>query len=197
MYRPSARNRISGCGRGGYGSGVRGGRGYAPANADSTYRAPTPGLETALFDCDGSKSAAIFEETRKKWMYVGTQAYAGANAASCAIETMKAPVFEEPVKPTKEKFPEQEIYDGEIKLYFDARLEISKKRSAWQEVGPRNFTLLLLHCPPRVKSRLSGRPGWNKVNKDRDLIGLLRLLREVARSQDETKSKVMTVVEKT
>ena len=90
MYRPSIRNRISGHKRGGYGGGIRGGRGYAPANADSTYRAPTPGLETALFDCDGSKSAAIFEETRKKlWMYVGTQAYAGANAASRAIETMK------------------------------------------------------------------------------------------------------------
>ena len=60
-------------------------------------------------------------------MYVGTQGYVGANAALRAIETMRAPVFEKPAKPTKEQFPEQEIYDGEIKLYFDARLAIYQR----------------------------------------------------------------------
>ena len=198
LYGGRGAGRYAGRGRGNYGGGLRGARNPTTTSATAAeYRAPTAGLETVLFDCDGAKSASLFESTRKEiWLHVGTQSYTGANLASRAIETMTEPVFTVPAQPTAEQFTDARALAGEMDLWWERRKNIQKKEMAWEEVGPRNFTLLLQHCPPKVKSRLSSRPDWDTVNASRDMIGLLRLLREVARSQDETKSEVMTVVEK-
>ena len=70
------------------------------AEASPAYPAPTLGLTTVLFTFGTTKDAAVFLTTKRKldW-HVGTQPWPGAIKALKALEGMKHPELDKPVRP--------------------------------------------------------------------------------------------------
>ena len=59
----------------------------------SSFKAPTVGLESAVFSIGSTRNAAAFEETKSKLSrYVGTQSWRGSALAALAIEKLAVPL---------------------------------------------------------------------------------------------------------
>ena len=72
-----------------------------PAEAPSSYSAPTTGLTKVLFSFGSTKDAAEFITTTSKLAsHVGTQPWPGASVVSMAIEDITNSTISPPHRPT-------------------------------------------------------------------------------------------------
>ena len=67
--------------------------------------------------------------------------------------------------------------------------------AAWETSRAKIFALVLEHCPPDLEEVLKTLSSWTKVHDDQDAIKLLKMVRNVALDQTETKQTVMSYVE--
>ena len=65
----------------------------------------------------------------------------------------------------------------------------------WEENGQRVYSLILHHCHPTLELKISEHTGWILVRDSGDMVGLLKLIRNITHNQDETKHADMSVVE--
>ena len=54
---------------------------------------------------------------------------------------------------------------------------------------------MLQHCPPELKTRLTSQENWDQVRVDRDVVGLLKIIRDIAHDHDESKLGLMAIIE--
>ena len=64
----------------------------------------------------------------------------------------------------------------------------------WKEVSGSALFLLRGHCPPATMSKVKGHMGWKKAESNTDVIGLLRIIRDMTHSvKDEAHATVAMV----
>jgi len=66
---------------------------------------------------------------------------------------------------------------------------------AWKTNRSRIYVLVLMHYPPDLEEVLKTLSTWNAVRDDQDVIGLLKLICNVAHNQTEAKQTTMGFVE--
>ena len=60
---------------------------------------------------------------------------------------------------------------------------------------PRAYNLVLQHCPPELETRLISQAKWEQVRANRDVVGLLQMIRDIAHNHDENKPGLMAIIE--
>jgi hypothetical protein len=87
------------------------------------------------------------------------------------------------------------------KIKFDMEIYMIHYRSwmtdnlAWKTNRSRIYVLVLMHYPPDLEEVLKTLSTWNAVRDDQDVIGLLKLICNVAHNQTEAKQTTMGFVE--
>ena len=66
---------------------------------------------------------------------------------------------------------------------------------AWKINRSRLYTLVMMHCPPDLKEVLKTMSVWNAVSEAHNVIGLLKMVHNVAHDQTEARQSVMRFVE--
>jgi hypothetical protein len=184
--------------------------GKTDTTTPSTYSAPTAGLQKVLFSFGSTKDAAEFITTKSKLArFVGTQSWPGAAAASMAMEDMAEPILTPPIRPKLEQEtikqdgttetitrPETSpMFKMEVEDYIAANKTYNSKKDKWEENRPRAYNLVLQHCPPELETRLTSQAKWEKVRADRDVVSLLKMIRDIAHNHDENKPGLMAIIE--
>ena len=83
----------------------------------------------------------------------------------------------------------------DVMEYKDNFVRHSSGKNAWDENKGRMYHLVLQHCPLELESKLKAMSNWDSVNADRDIIGLLNLVRDITHKHDETRQGTMALVE--
>ena len=69
------------------------------------------------------------------------------------------------------------------------------KKEKWEENQPRTYNLVLQHCPPKLETRITSQANWDQVQANHDDVGLLKMIRDIAHNQDESKPGLMAIIE--
>ena len=56
------------------------------------------------------------------------------------------------------------------------------------------FAIVLQHCPPDLVQRLKSKDLWTPTFAKRDVIGLIKMIHDVAHAHDDTTQGTMTIV---
>ena len=81
-----------------------------------------------------------------------------------------------------------------LKKYEISFREWKKNVEEWKEVSGTAFFLLRGHCPPTTMSKVKGHAGWTQAEADADVVGLLKIIRDLAHSvEEEAHTTVATV----
>ena len=213
MGRPPFKRR--GVGRGGNKSATD--QKGSSSGGTGKYRAPTVGYEDCIFSHGDTKDAAVFTATLTKLArMVALKSWAGATVAGRAMERMEEPTLVEPTMAAvlyvgKEEFVDQ--LSGETKtrdknvakdpsmiardqgIWMIHYKQWIVDSTAWATNRAKIFALVLEHCPPDLEEVLKTLSSWVKVHDEQDAIELLKMVRNVALDQTETKQTVMSYVE--
>ena len=87
------------------------------------------------------------------------------------------------------------MFKMEVKDYIVAMKTYQAKKDKCDENQPRAYNLVLQHCPPELKTRLTSQANWDQVWVDRDVVGLLKIIRDIAHNHDESKLGLMAIIE--
>ena len=79
--------------------------------------------------------------------------------------------------------------------YIVAMKTYQAKKDKWDENQPRAYNLVLQHCPAELKTRLTSQANWDQVWVDRDVVGLLKIIRDIAHNHDESNFGLMAIIE--
>ena len=81
-----------------------------------------------------------------------------------------------------------------LKKYEISFREWKKNAEEWKEVSGTAFFLLRGHCPPTTMSKVKGHAGWTQAEADADVVGLLKIIRDLAHSvEEEAHTTIATV----
>ena len=81
-----------------------------------------------------------------------------------------------------------------LKKYEISFREWKKNVEEWKEVSGTAFFLLRGHCPPTTMSKVKGHAGWTQAEADADVVGLLKIIRDLAHSvEEEAHTTIATV----
>ena len=69
------------------------------------------------------------------------------------------------------------------------------KKEKWDKNQPRAYNLVLQHFPPELETRLTTQTEWDQVWVDRDVIGLLKMIRNIAHNHDKNKLGLMVIID--
>ena len=183
--------------------------GKTDTTTPSTYSAPTAGLQKVLFSFGSTKDAAEFITTKSKLArHVGIQSWPGAPMASMAMEDMAEPIMIPPIRPelenevtkpdgTKEiiKRAEDSVFKMEVNDYIADSKVYRTRKERWEENRPRTYTLVLQHCPPELEIKLTSQAKWDQVQVNRDVVGLLKMIRDIAHNHDKSKPGLMAIIQ--
>ena len=67
----------------------------------------------------------------------------------------------------------------------------------WKIKRSRLYALILMHCPPDLEEILRTMSAWTAVSNGYNVIGLLKMVHDVAHDQTEAKQTVMGFVQTT
>ena len=87
------------------------------------------------------------------------------------------------------------MFKMKVKDYIVAMKTYQAKKDKWDENQPRAYNLVLQHCPAELKTRLTSQANWDQVWVDRDVVGLLKIIRGIAYNHDESKLGLMVIIE--
>ena len=213
MGRPPFKRR--GVGRGGNKSATD--QKGSSSGGTGKYRAPTVGYEDCIFSHGDTKDAAVFTATLTKLArMVALKSWAGATVAGRAMERMKEPTLVEPTMAAVLYVGKEEYVDELSGVTRTRDKNVAKDPSmiardqgiwmihykqwivdsaAWETNRAKIFALVLEHCPPDLEEVLKTLSSWVKVHDEQDAIDLLKMVRNVALDQTETKQTVMSYVE--
>ena len=157
--------------------------------------------------------------------YVSVQSWSGATIAGKAMEKLADPPLIEPARPDPEEKYEVEVDVEEpdpldADKIITVKKTVIKSRTKdlsqlkmetdiymlhyknwlsedlnWKTNRSRVYNLVLQHCPPDLEEILKTMKAWSGVSSGYDAIGLLKMLRDVAHDQTESKQTVMGFVE--
>ena len=74
---------------------------------------------------------------------------------------------------------EVDDYLAEMKTY-------RSKKEKWEENRPRTYNLVLQHCPPKLETTITSQVNLDQVQAHRNVVGLLKMIRDIAHNQDES-----------
>ena len=149
-----------------------------------------------------TKDASEFITTKSKLArHVGIQSWPGAPVASMAMEDMTEPMMIPPTSPTLDKLVTKSDGTTEtitraesspvFKMEVDDCISDSKvyqtKKERWEENRPRTYNLVLQHCRPELEIRLTSQAKWDQVQAHCDVVGLFKMIRNIAHNHDESK----------
>ena len=63
--------------------------------------------------------------------------------------------------------------------------EYAKLVKKWKNNRSRMFAIVLQHCPPDLVQRLKSKDLWTVTSTKRDVIGLTKMIRDVAHAHDD------------
>ena len=126
-----------------------------------------------------------------------------------AMEDMAEPILTPPTRPTLEQVTIRQDGSTEtttrdetsllFKMEVDDYIADSKvyrtKKERWEENRPRTYNLVLQHCPPELEIRLTSQAKWDQVRVNRDVVGLLQMIRNIAHNYDKSKPGLMAIIE--
>ena len=184
--------------------------GTKPAPDTSSYSAPTAGLQKVLFSFGSTKDASKFITIKSKLArHVGIQPWHGALVTLMTMEDMAEPILNPHIRPMLDKLVTK--IDGstetitraesssEFKIEVDDYLADNKfyrtKKEKWEENRPRIYNLFLQHCPPKLETRLTSQEKWDQVRANRDVVGLLKMIRDITHNHNESKPGLMAIIE--
>ena len=173
-------------------------RGYTKPK--SGYRAPTPGYQDAVFtmaSVDNTDAKTFNDVLSKLVRMVGSTNLLenGRSVASRAIENLEEPTLTEPPALVKRGDDEDEFAWKRRNVEYDRKLD--KHLAAvddWAENRGAIYLKVLEHCTKELQDRLRQIAGYEKVNNERDAIGLLILIRGIAQKHDNTMYPTMSYV---
>ena len=87
------------------------------------------------------------------------------------------------------------MFKMEVNDYITAMKTYQAKEDKWDENQPRAYNLVLQHCPPELETRLTSQAKWEQVRADRDVVSLLKMIRDIAHNHDENKPGLMAIIE--
>ena len=71
-----------------------------------------------------------------------------------------------------------------------------KNAEEWKEVSGTAFFLLRGHCPPTTMSKIKGHAGWKQAEADADVVGLLKIIRDMVHSAEEEAHAMVATVKR-
>ena len=124
--------------------------------------------------------------------------------ASRAIEDMKNPAMTVPIRPkleidkngtiiTRER--NDPMFNMEAEDYIVEMKTYQAKKDKWGENQPRAYSLVLQHCPPELETRLTSPSNWDQVWVDRDVVGLLKMIRVITHNHGKSKLGLVAIIE--
>ena len=179
-----------------YGTYRKSGGASQPESAAAKFKSTIIGLEHKVFTIGTAKDAAAFEETKTSIArYVGTQSWRGSAAASSALETLTEPSIILKVRPKLEKEGDIELFKLDTAIWLEDMKEHRVESTAWKENKSRMYNIVLCQCPKDLDTQLQSLSTWSTINLEKDVVGLLKLIRDVTHKHDETQQGTMALVE--
>ena len=86
------------------------------------------------------------------------------------------------------------MFKMEVKDYIVAMKTYQAKKDRWDENQPRAHNLILQYCPPELEIRLISQANWDQVRMDRDVLGLLKMIRDITHNHGKSKLDVMAII---
>ena len=153
------------------------------------FKATTPGLEEVYFKA-GDGSDAVLYTTVKTTLarHIGAT-WTGGPTISRAIESLVEPTFNEP------REPGSEASLGQIEKY---KLDLRKWNQNYNEYKTNKekaFDFILNHTETTLEDRLKALTTWKSTNTTKDVIQLLKDIRDITHKHDETRQGSMAYVE--
>ena len=120
---------------------------------------------------------------------------------------MKEPVYTAPVRPVRKYYKQgtntETTYkvgeDGKPNIaveddltwsitvgeYMDAKKTYDTKRECWRKNNTRGWALVMVHCTRELEAELKNSSRWEQVSKDRSVVGILEMIRDIAHNKKE------------
>ena len=157
--------------------------------------------------------------------HVAVQNWPGADKASIALETGLKPMLVEPTAPTipqlkylakvkktqpdgseveveelvdyteMELWVEKEKYYRANKKYESDEKEYRTNKKNWEENQSRMFNLVMQHCSDELETKLQATDKWADMNRDRDVLRLMVVIKTITHQHDDTKQGTMALVD--
>lgn len=169
----------------------QGGRKQQPtlSTGGSHFKGKTPELKGFVFGCTGSNSAKLYVEVRDEIAeYCGRNFKHGGDILQ-TIKNKERIAIPEPAEVSEEdakKLDKRRLFERTIDAAAnrEQRLEDNMKRA---------FTVAVGQCTELTTAKLHGTSNWTKINKDLDLIELLKLVKELMQKFEEHKYEVLAL----
>ena len=194
--------------------------GGSSAAIPKKFTAPTPGLEDVPFTWGTTKDEAKFEDMISYLArYVGTKPLKLSSKASTAMSAIVAPVITEADRPTRKywadssgtaetnnktngtgnalvemtPFKEEWEHDLNIEDFKIKRRAFQEQVAAWKDNKAKCCYLVLSHCPKELVPELRNSTKWAGTEDNRDVVALLKMIRDITHNKKERKESVTTI----
>ena len=116
---------------------------------------------------------------------------------------LKDPVVALPVKPRKEEFPDpddstktiMEINPVKLDIYGEEIKEFVKKEDRLKQTKSALVNIVTAQCSKPMRNKLKGTKGYDKMEQEGDIAGLLRTIRDLSNQIEENVSPYETMDE--
>ena len=65
----------------------------------------------------------------------------------------------------------------------------------WKELQAQGFALVLQHCPDELEAELRNQEAWEAIDKKRNVVALLILIRDLQYNKNDRKKSIMALVQ--
>ena len=149
-------------------------KGNVPWPTTSKFEGNCDALKGFIYDCSDNRQADRFTKTTLKiGEYVGSN-YTRGKDISRLVETLKVPVIDMPAPPAEDANASvMRVWQKNIDKFVDRQDQLQ------ENIGSL-YSLLRGQCTDIMKQRLESLPTYDKLNEDRDGLGLLIEIKNIA-----------------
>ena len=133
------------------------------------------------YDVNTSKQSELFTLTTKKVANFAGRTCKEAKDISVAIEELQDPTFTLPVRQnTGDSDVDKLLLTQEMQIYF-------KRVSLYRQNRETIYSVILGQCTDTMKAKLESEATFKNISQDRDMVELLKLMRDVAFNYESDK----------
>eukprot|EP00569_Conticribra_weissflogii_P008200 CAMPEP_0171363762 /NCGR_PEP_ID=MMETSP0879-20121228/3564_1 /TAXON_ID=67004 /ORGANISM="Thalassiosira weissflogii, Strain CCMP1336" /LENGTH=562 /DNA_ID=CAMNT_0011870969 /DNA_START=26 /DNA_END=1714 /DNA_ORIENTATION=- len=163
----------------------------AAGERKSNFKSAVAGLEDHTFEYGSPKHVAKFVKTQKQIAnYIQKKYDKGGAEIASAVRTLVMPNITLPTEPDPgtATLIEMEIWKNQYR-------RADEKRATLEDNAKRAYALIYDQCSPALQTKLKGQEGYDDVEVNQDVVGLMELIRGICCKYDASCEPVMSLVQ--